>query len=164
MTQKAVTDALAGKANSSHTHNYAGAASAGGAANSAVKATGDGAGNNIQATYVKSVTCSGRTITITKGNGTTTSFQTQDTNTTYSTGTSATAGLTKLYTSTGNSTDGTMTRTAITSALNGKANSSHSHNYAGASSPGGTATAAFKAGVLSTTQPAQACLWFKKLS
>ena len=164
MTQKAVTDALAGKAASSHTHNYAGAASAGGAANSAVKATGDGAGNNIQATYVKSVTCSGRTVTITKGNGTTTSFQTQDTNTTYSTGTSATAGLTKLYTSTGNSTDGTMTRNAITSALNGKANSSHTHNYAGASSPGGTATAAFKAGVLSSTQPAQACLWFKKLS
>ena len=164
MTQKAITDALAGKAASSHSHNYAGSSTPGGAANSATKATQDSAGQQINTTYIKSVTCSGRTITITKGNGTTTSFQTQDTNTTYSTGTSATAGLTKLYTSTGSSTDGTMTRTAITSALNGKANSSHTHNYAGASSPGGTATAAFKAGVLSTTQPAQACLWFKKLS
>ena len=164
MTQKAVTDALAGKAASSHTHNYAGAASAGGAANSAVKATGDAAGNNIQATYVKGVTCSGRTVTITKGDGSTTSFQTQDTNTTYSTGTSAAAGLTKLFTVTGTAADGTMTQKAITDALAGKAASSHTHNYAGASSPGGTATAAFKAGVLSTTQPAQACLWFKKLS
>lgn len=49
------------------------------------------------------------------------------TNTTYSTGTTSTAGLTKLYTSTGTSTDGTMTRNAITSALNGKATSGHTH-------------------------------------
>lgn len=39
------------------------------------------------------------------------------TNTTYSTGTTTTAGLTKLYTSTGTSTDGTMTRAAITNVL-----------------------------------------------
>ena len=44
-------------------------------------------------------------------------------NTTYSTGNATTAGLTKLYTSTGTSTDGTMTRAAITNALNGKLNS-----------------------------------------
>lgn len=49
------------------------------------------------------------------------------TNTTYSTGTASTAGLTKLYTSTGTSTDGTMTRNAITSALNGKATTGHTH-------------------------------------
>ena len=164
MTQKAVTDALAGKAASSHTHNYAGSSTPGGAANSATKATQDSAGQQINTTYIKGITASGTKITITKGDGTTSSFNTQDTNTTYSTGTSATAGLTKLYTSTGTSTDGTMTRNAITSALNGKANSSHTHNYAGASAPGGTATAAFKAGVLSSTQPAQACLWFKQLS
>lgn len=38
--------------------------------------------------------------------------------TTYSTGTTSTAGITKLYTSTGTSTDGTMTRNAITTELN----------------------------------------------
>lgn len=48
-------------------------------------------------------------------------------NTTYSTGTASSAGLTKLYTSTGTGTDGTMTRSAITSALNGKATSGHTH-------------------------------------
>ena len=46
-----------------------------------------------------------------------------DTNTTYSTGNTTTAGVTKLYTSTGTSTDGTMTRAAITTALDGKADS-----------------------------------------
>jgi len=43
-----------------------------------------------------------------------------DNNTTYSTGTASTAGLTKLYTGTGSGTDGTMTQSAITTALNGK--------------------------------------------
>ena len=40
--------------------------------------------------------------------------------TTYNTGTDATSGLTKLYVGTGNNTDGTMTQSAITSALNSK--------------------------------------------
>ena len=44
------------------------------------------------------------------------------------TGTASTLGLTKLYTSTGSSTDGTMTRAAITNALDGKASSSHNHS------------------------------------
>ena len=43
-----------------------------------------------------------------------------DNNTTYSTGTSSASGLTKLYGGTGSATDGTMTQSAITSALNGK--------------------------------------------
>ena len=47
--------------------------------------------------------------------------------TTYSTGTASTSGLTKLYTSTGTNTDGTMTQSAIKSALDGKANT-HSHD------------------------------------
>ena len=42
-----------------------------------------------------------------------------DNNTTYSTGTSSASGLTKLYGGTGSATDGTMTQSAITSALNG---------------------------------------------
>ena len=41
-----------------------------------------------------------------------------DTNTTYSTGTATTAGLTRLYTSTGQNTNGTMTQKAITDAIN----------------------------------------------
>ena len=61
------------------------------------------------------------------------------TDTTYSTGTASVSGITKLYTGTGTATDGTMTQNAITSALNGKAASSHTHNYAGSSSAGGAA-------------------------
>ena len=62
-----------------------------------------------------------------------------DTNTTYGTGNATTAGLTKLYTTTGTATTGTMTQKAITDALSGKASSSHTHNYAGSSSAGGAA-------------------------
>lgn len=96
---------------------------------SATKATQDNRGNTIDSTYIKGLSVSGKTITYTKGNGTTGTITTQDTNTTYSTGTASTPGLTKLYTSTGTGADGTMTRTAITDALAGKANSSHSHSY-----------------------------------
>ena len=108
-----------------HTHNYAGSSSAGGAANSAVKATQDSAGQQINTTYIKGLSVSGKTITYTKGDGTTGTITTQDTNTTYSTGTASTSGLTKLYTGTGTATDGTMTQAAINTALSGKANSSH---------------------------------------
>lgn len=52
-----------------------------------------------------------------------------DNNTIYNTGTTSVSGLTKLYTGTGSATDGTMTQSAITSALNSKAPSSHTHNY-----------------------------------
>ena len=45
----------------------------------------------------------------------------------YSTGTNTTAGITKLYTETGENTDGTMTQAAITNALSGKADSVHGH-------------------------------------
>ena len=57
----------------------------------ATKATQDSAGQTINTTYVKSVTASGRTVTVTKGNGTTSQFTTQDT--TYSAATQSTAGL-----------------------------------------------------------------------
>lgn len=66
------------------------------------------------------------------------------TNTTYSVGTTSYLGITKLYTETGSATDGTMTQNAITSALNGKSPTSHTHNYAGSSSSGGAATSAIK--------------------
>ena len=42
-------------------------------------ATNDSVGQNIASTYVKSVTVSGRTVTVTKGNGTASTFTTQDT-------------------------------------------------------------------------------------
>ena len=47
---------------------------------------------------------------------------------THSTGTSSAAGFTKLYTGTGTNTDGTMTQSAIKTALDGKASSSHTHS------------------------------------
>nr|DAR44061.1 MAG TPA: structural protein [Caudoviricetes sp.] len=49
------------------------------------------------------------------------------TNTTYSTGTASTSGLTKLYTGTGTATDGTMTQAAIKSVLDGKSDTGHTH-------------------------------------
>lgn len=48
-------------------------------ANSATKATHDSAGQQINTTYIKSLTVSGRTITITKGDETTSNIITQDT-------------------------------------------------------------------------------------
>ena len=181
-----------------------------GNADTATKATQDSAGQQINTTYLKGLSVSGRTITYTKGNNTTGTITTQDTtysdattsahglmtaadkkkldgiatgannyshpntsgnkhipsggssgqilrwsadgtaawgsdnNTTYSTGTASTSGLTKLYTETGTATDGTMTQNAITTALDSKAASGHTHNYAGSSSAGGSANTAVK--------------------
>lgn len=42
-------------------------------------ATNDSVGQNIASTYVKKLTVNGRTITVTKGNGTASTFTTQDT-------------------------------------------------------------------------------------
>ena len=58
-------------------------ATSAGSAGSATKATQDSAGQQINSTYVKSLSISGRTITITKGDNTTSTLTTQDTNTTY---------------------------------------------------------------------------------
>jgi len=44
------------------------------------------------------------------------------------TGSASVAGITKVYTSTGNSTDGTMTRQSITNALAGKSDTGHTHD------------------------------------
>jgi len=61
----------------------AGSATKASTADSATKATRDSAGNNINATYIKNLSVNGRTITFTKGDGTTGTIVTQDTNTTY---------------------------------------------------------------------------------
>lgn len=52
-------------------------------AGSATKATQDSAGQQINTTYIKNLSVSGRTVTFTKGDGTTGTITTQDTNTTY---------------------------------------------------------------------------------
>lgn len=186
-----ITPAGIGAATSGHNHDnvYLGKTAT---ATAATKATQDSAGQQINTTYIKSLSISGKTITYTKGDNTTGTITTQDTdthyttglkvcssasgtanaaatngnvrinildntsvrdshlikgtgattvtsdangvitinstNTTYSTGTASTSGLTKLYTSTGTSVDGTMTRKAITDALSGKAPSNHNHD------------------------------------
>lgn len=85
------------------------------------------------------------TFTMNQSGNTTIALSDTNTNTTYSTGTASYSGTTKLYTGTGTATDGTMTQSAITTALNGKqaagsyAASNHTHNYAGSSSAGGSA-------------------------
>lgn len=61
----------------------AGSATKASTADSATKATQDSAGQQINATYIKNLSVSGRTITFTKGDGTTGTITTQDTNTTY---------------------------------------------------------------------------------
>ena len=53
-------------------------------ADSATKATQDSAGQQINTTYIKGLSVSGRTITYTRGDNTTGTITTQDTNTTYS--------------------------------------------------------------------------------
>lgn len=65
----------------------------------AAKATADASGNTITSTYetkanaITGLSVSGKTITYTKGNGTTGTITTQDTNTTYSAATTSAAGL-----------------------------------------------------------------------
>lgn len=66
------------------------------------------------------------TAAVTKGD--ITALGIPSTNTTYSTGTASTSGITKLYTGTGTATDGTMTQSAIKSALDGKSNTGHTHD------------------------------------
>ena len=62
----------------------------------------------------------GQVITYIKGDGSVHTMITQDTNTEYSLGTDETTGLTKLYATTGNAEDGTMTQKAIKTELDKK--------------------------------------------
>ena len=59
-------------------------ATSAGSASSATKATQDSSSQTITSTYIKSLSVSGRTITFTRGNNTTGTITTQDTDTTYS--------------------------------------------------------------------------------
>ena len=69
------------------------AASCTGNAATATKATQDSAGQQINTTYIKGLSVSGKTITYTKGDGTTGTITTQDTNTTYNAATQSANGL-----------------------------------------------------------------------
>ena len=77
-------------------------------------AVNDENGNPISS-YVKSMSVSGNIITYTKGDGTSETITTQDT--AYDIATDSVAGIAKLYTGTGSNTDGSMTQSAITSAI-----------------------------------------------
>lgn len=103
-----------------------------GNAATATKATQDSAGQQINKTYIKALSVSGRTITYTRGDGTTGTITTQDTNTTYSLSSfGITATAAEL-----NYTDGVTSN--IQTQLNSKAAASHSHSYLPLS--GGTMT------------------------
>lgn len=121
-----------------------GKATSAGSADSATKATNDSAGNNINGTYIKGISASGRTITFTKGNGTTGTITTQDT--TYGVSTQSANGLMSASDkkkldgiATGANhinVDSAMSATStnpvqnkvINSALAGKSNTSHNHD------------------------------------
>ena len=64
-----------------------------GNASTATKATKDSANQQINTTYIKGLSVSGRTITYTKGDGSTGTITTQDTNTTYGVATTSANGL-----------------------------------------------------------------------
>lgn len=98
-----------------HTHSYAGSSSAGGSANSAVKLDSN-AGSATQPIYFSGGKPTACSYTLSKSVPSDAKF----TDTTYSTGTESTSGLTKLYTVIGTATDGTMTQNAITTELNKK--------------------------------------------
>jgi hypothetical protein len=67
-----------------------------GNAATATKATQDSAGQQINTTYIKGLSVSGKVITYTKGDGTTGTITTQDSNTTYSAGTGISISSNKI--------------------------------------------------------------------
>lgn len=73
------------------TVKYANTSGSATSATSAEKATKDSANQQINSTYIKGISASGKTITVTKGDNTTSTFTTQDT--TYGTATNSANGL-----------------------------------------------------------------------
>ena len=147
---KATGDALAGKAAASHTHNYAGSSSAGGAANSANKLNKN-AGSATQGVYFKdgvpvAMTCTlGKSVPAdAKFTDTNTWRGVQDNLTSTATDQSLSANQGKVLkglvdgkaASSHTHDDRYYTESEMNTKLNGKANSSHTHNYAGSSSAG----------------------------
>ena len=93
-------------------------------AGSATSATNDSAGNSIVSTYatkaeaITNLSVDGSTITFTKGDSSTDTIHIVDT--TYTTGTTSTSGITKLYTELGTNTDGALTQNASKALLDAK--------------------------------------------
>ena len=156
MTQDAITDALTGKASSSHTHNYAGSSSAGGAANSVktslvIKLNGGSTEGTNMFTFnganAKSINITPSAIGAAASSHTHTATQV--------TGLAASRAL--VSNASGQVAVSAVTATelgyldgvtsAIQTQLNNKAASSHTHNYAGSSSAGGAANSALKVNV-----------------
>lgn len=150
---KATGDALAGKAAASHTHNYAGSSSAGGAANSANKLNTN-AGSSTQGVYFKDGVPVAMPYTLGKSvpadakfTDTNTWRGIQDNLTSTATDQSLSANQGKVLkglvdgkaASSHTHDDRYYTESEMNTKLNGKANSSHTHNYAGSGSAGGTA-------------------------
>ena len=137
----------------SHTHNYAGSSSAGGAANSANKLNKN-AGSATQGVYFKDGVPVAMTHTLGKSvpadakfTDTNTWRGIQDNLTSTATDQSLSANQGKVLkglvdgkaASSHTHDDRYYTESEMNAKLNGKANSSHTHNYAGSSSAGGTA-------------------------
>lgn len=83
----------------------------------------DGTIDNVSANYNESIiglSVDGQEVTYIKGDGSTHTIITQDTNTEYFLGTDEVTGLTKLYATTGYAEDGTMTQKAIQTELDKK--------------------------------------------
>lgn len=116
-----------------------------GNANSATYATQDSAKQNIANTYIKDISANGTTITITKGNNTTSTFSTQDT--TYKAASSSNLGLVKVGSNITGAADGTisLTKANVTSALGYTPPTTNTEygNFSGA-----TASAAGKSGLV----------------
>ena len=84
----------------------------------ATKAQKDSREQVIDSTYIKGLSANGRTITVTKGDGTTSTITTQDTNTTYSPASSSVLGLVKTGTNiTNNSGTISITKSNVVNAL-----------------------------------------------
>ena len=137
----------------SHTHNYAGSSSAGGAANSANKLNKN-AGSATQGVYFKDGVPVAMTYTLGKSvpadakfTDTNTWRGVQDNLTSTATDQSLSANQGKVLkglvdgkaASSHTHDDRYYTESEMNTKLNGKANSSHTHNYAGSGSAGGTA-------------------------
>lgn len=114
-TSAAVLDALEDKADLEHTH---GVADVDGLSDVIADLSGDMTTNYNESIIGLSI--DGQVITYIKGDGSTHTIITQDTDTTYSLGTDEVTGLTKLYATTGSAEDGTMTQKAIKTELDKK--------------------------------------------
>lgn len=128
-----------------------------GNADTSTKATQDSAGQQINTTYIKGLSVNGKTITYTKGNNTTGTITTQDTNTWRPLGTTADTACagndsrlsnarpaSDVYSWAKASSKPSYSWGEITGKPSTFAPASHTHNYAGSSSAGGNANAAVK--------------------